>query len=386
VPETRGTTDSVGFEPPPYPYDRLDDLRKVADTLPGGCVDLSIGTPCDPPPPAVVEALASSGVERGYPPSVGTTALREAAARWLARRFGATVDPSQVAACIGTKELVAGVPHWLRLRTPGRDTVLYPRISYPTYAMGATLAGCRAVPYGRLDEIEPADAARALCLWVNSPANPTGELDDLVGAAAWGRDNGVPVFSDECYVEFTWDGPGRTILTEGSDGVVALHSLSKRSNLAGVRVGFYAGDAALVRYLSEVRKHAGFMVPGPVQAAAVVAYDDDRHVDDQRQRYLRRLDLLASALRQATGVEAHRPPGTFYLWVPAPGGDAWALAHRLAAEGGLLVSPGDFYGRAGAGHVRIAVVQPDDRLELAAQRLRDAAGAGDVPHDGPVAS
>jgi succinyldiaminopimelate transaminase len=389
VPEIRGTTDpagAAGFEPPPYPYDRLDDLRKVADTLPGGCVDLSIGTPCDPPPPAVVEALASSGVERGYPPSVGTAALREAAARWLARRFGATVNPSQVAACIGTKELVAGVPHWLRLRTPGRDTVLYPRISYPTYAMGATLAGCRAVPYGRLDEIEPADAARALCLWVNSPANPSGELDDLVAAAAWGRDNGVPVFSDECYVEFTWDGPGRTILTEGSEGVVALHSLSKRSNLAGVRVGFYAGDAALVRYLSEVRKHAGFMVPGPVQAAAVVAYDDDRHVDDQRQRYLRRLDLLASALRQATGVEAHRPPGTFYLWVPAPGGDAWALAHRLAAEGGLLVSPGDFYGRAGAGHVRIALVQPDDRLELAAQRLRDAAGAGDVPHDGPVAS
>jgi succinyldiaminopimelate transaminase len=382
-------SEPAGFEPPPYPYDRLDDLRKAADSLPGGCVDLSIGTPCDPPPPAVVEALASSGVERGYPPSVGTVALREAAARWLARRFGATVDPGQVAACIGTKEMVAGVPHWLRLRTPGRDTVLYPQISYPTYAMGATLAGCRAVPYGRLDEIDPADAARALCLWVNSPANPTGEVGDLVGAAAWGRDHGVPVFSDECYVEFTWDGPGRTILTEGSEGVVALHSLSKRSNLAGVRVGFYAGDAALVRYLSEVRKHAGFMVPGPVQAAAVVAFDDDQHVDDQRQRYLRRLDLLAAALRQATGIEAHRPPGTFYLWVAAPGGDAWGLAHRLAAEGGLLVSPGDFYGRAGAGHVRIAVVQPDDRLELAAQRLRDATGSGDrgeVPDDEAASS
>jgi succinyldiaminopimelate transaminase len=384
VPDVRdvSVSEPAGFEPPPYPYDRLDDLRKAADRLPGGCVDLSIGTPCDPPPPAVVEALASSGVERGYPPSVGTPALREAAARWLARRFGATVDPGQVAACIGTKEMVAGVPHWLRLRTPGRDTVLYPQISYPTYAMGATLAGCRAVPYGRLDEIDPADAARALCLWVNSPANPTGEVGDLVGAAAWGRDHGVPVFSDECYVEFTWDGPGRTILTEGCEGVVALHSLSKRSNLAGVRVGFYAGDAALVHYLSEVRKHAGFMVPGPVQAAAVVAFDDDQHVDDQRQRYLRRLDLLAAALRQATGIDAHRPPGTFYLWVAAPSGDAWGLAHRLAAEGGLLVSPGDFYGPAGAGHVRIAVVQPDDRLELAASRLRDAAGAGDVPHGG----
>ena len=313
-------SEPAGFEPPPYPYDRLDDLRKAADRLPGGCVDLSIGTPCDPPPAAVVEALASSGVERGYPPSVGTAELREAAARWLARRFGATVDPAQV--------------------------------------------------------------ARALCLWDNSPANPTGDLEDLVGAAAWGRDHGVPVFSDECYVEFTWDGPGRTILTEGTEGVVALHSLSKRSNLAGVRVGFYAGDAGLVRYLSEVRKHAGFMVPGPVQAAAVVAFDDDQHVDEQRQRYLRRLDLLAAALRRC-GIEAQRPPGTFYLWVAARGGDAWGLAHRLAAEGGLLVSPGDFYGPAGAGHVRIAVVQPDDRLELAAQRLRDA---GDVPDDASAGS
>lgn len=378
-------SEPAGFEPPPYPYDRLDDLRELADRLPGGCVDLSVGTPCDPPPPAVVSALATSGVERGYPPSVGTPALREAAARWLDRRFGATVDPGQVAACVGTKELVAGIPQWLRLRTPRRDTVLYPEVSYPTYAMGATLAGCRSVPYGSLDAIDPADAERALCLWVNTPANPSGELSDLVVAAAWGRDRGVPVLSDECYVEFTWDGPGRTILAEGTEGVVALHSLSKRSNLAGARVGFYAGDAGLVRYLSEVRKHAGFMVPGPVQAAAVVAFDDDEHVDEQRRRYLRRLDLLVAALRSA-GIAAERPPGTFYLWVMAPGGDAWALAHRLAAEGGMLVSPGEFYGPAGSGHVRIAVVQPDDRLELAAQRLRHAASAGSTGPTGSAGS
>src|SRR5690606_6387887 len=184
-----------GFRPPPYPYDRLDDLRRVAAALPGGAVELSIGTPCDPPPPAVVRALGISGAERGCPPWVGTAALREAAARWLARRFGAEVDPAHVAACVGTKELVAGVPHWLRLRTPDRDTVLYPATSYPSYAMGATLAGCRAVAYRSLAEIDPADAARALCLWVNSPANPTGELADLAAVAAWGRDHGVPVLS-----------------------------------------------------------------------------------------------------------------------------------------------------------------------------------------------
>ncbi len=365
-----------GFVPPPYPYDRLDDLRRVADEHPGGAVDLSIGTPYDPPPEVAVDALGSSGSERGYPPSVGTPALRSAAARWLDRRFGATVDPAHLAACVGTKELVAGMPQWLRLRTPERDTVLYPHISYPSYAMGATLAGCRAVPYATLAEVEPDDAARALCLWVNSPGNPTGQLDDLGAAAAWGRERGVPVLSDECYIEFTWQGPGRTILTHGLDGVLAMHSLSKRSNLAGARAGFYAGDPDLVHYLSEVRKHAGFMVPGPVQAAAVAALDDDAHVDAQRERYRRRLALMGAVVA-TLGVDCPPPAGAFYLWVPAPAGDAWALARRLAAEAGAVVSPGEFYGPAGAGHVRIAVVQPDDRIELVARRL--GVTTGDVP-------
>ncbi|HEV7757882.1 MAG TPA: succinyldiaminopimelate transaminase [Acidimicrobiales bacterium] len=365
-----------GFEPPPYPYDRLDALREVADRLPGGCVDLSIGTPCDPAPAAVVAALSGSHAERGYPPSVGTPALRAAVTGWLARRFGVEVAPAQVAACIGTKELVAGVPQWLKLRTPDRDTVLYPEISYPTYAMGATLAQCRSVPYGSLADIDPADAARALCLWVNSPANPTGELADLPAAAAWGRERGVPVFADECYIEFTWDGPGRTILSEGVEGVVALHSLSKRSNLAGVRVGFYVGDPDLVHYLSEVRKHAGFMVPGPAQAAAVVALGDDQHVDEQRERYLRRMKTMAAALR-TIGVDCDLPAGAFYLWAPAPGPDhdAWRLAADLAERGGVLVAPGDLYGPAGAGFVRIAVVQPDDRLDLVADRLAAASSS-----------
>ncbi len=369
-------TQSPGFKPPPYPYDRLDDLRRMAEKLPGGSVDLSIGTPCDPPPPAVVAALAASGTERGYPPSVGTAAFREAAAAWLGRRAGVAVDPAHLAACIGTKEFVAGVPHWLRLRTPDRDTVLYPAISYPSYAMGATLAGCRAVPYSSLSEIEPADAERALCLWVNSPANPTGELADLRAAAAWGRAAGVPVLSDECYIDYTWQGEPASILAAGPDGVVAVHSLSKRSNLAGARAGFYAGDPELVHYLSELRKHAGLMVPGPVQDAAVAAYGDMAHVDEQRERYRARLALMADALA-AIGVECDVPAGAFYLWVPAPGGDAWALTRRLAEEAGAVVSPGEFYGPAGAGHVRIAVVQPDDRIALVAERLGTA--TGDVP-------
>lgn len=366
---------SAGFEPPPYPYDRLEPLKAAASALDGGLVDCSIGTPFDPPPPFLATAMGDAAAARSYPPSVGTAAYRAAASGWLARRFGVDLAPAQVAACIGTKELVAGLPQWLRLRAPDRDTVLYPAVSYPSYAMGATLAGCRAIPVPvdhrwriRLDAIDPNDARRALCLWVNTPGNPAGGLDDLGAAAAWGREHGVPVLSDECYAEFTWDGPPRTILQHGPDGVLAVHSLSKRSNFAGARVGFYAGDGDLVTYLSEVRKHAGFMVPGPVQAAGALAWADDTHVDEQRSRYRERLDAMVEGLA-AVGIEAPSPGGAFYLWVPAPAGDAWALAERLATEGGLLVSPGEFYGAAAADHVRIAVVQPLDRLRLALDRL-----------------
>lgn len=375
--------------PPPYPYDRLDDLKRRADQWPGGVVDLSVGTPCDPPPASVIEALASSDRERGYPASVGSPGFRAAAAGWLGRRLGVGVDPSHVAACVGTKELVAGLPHWLRLRHPHRDTVLYPAVSYPTYAMGATFAGCRAVPvpvddrwHLDLSAIDPGDAARALCLWVNTPGNPAGGLDDLDAAVAWGRSHDVLVCSDECYVEFTWDRgdgagpvapvdgtiPGRSALATGLDGVLALHSLSKRSNAAGLRAGFYAGDPELVHYLSEVRKHAGLMVPGPVQAAAEAALADDEHVHQQRWRYWDRLVALAEVFA-GMGIDAALPGGGFYLWMPAPGGDAWALADRLAAEAGVLVSPGEFYGEAGRGYVRVAAVQPDDRIALIRRRL-----------------
>ena len=365
------------FVPPPYPYDRLDPLRAVAAQHEGGVVDLSIGTPFDPPPPSVVDALGSADA-RGYPTSNGVVAFREAAAGWLERFLDVSVSPDQVAACIGTKELVAGMPQWLRLRTPERDTVLYPAISYPTYEMGATLAGCRAVPVPVRDDwtvdlaaIDEADAERALCLWVNTPGNPAGGLDDLGAAAEWGRARGVPVLSDECYVAFTWDGPPRTILHHGTEGVLAVHSLSKRSNLAGGRAGFYAGDAELVAYLREVRKHAGFMVPSPVQAAAVAALADEDHVDVQRDRYHRRLLALQAAMA-GIGLDVPMPGGGFYLWVPAPGGDAWALTERLARDGGAIVSPGEFYGDAGRGHVRIAAVQPDERIALVVQRLARA--------------
>ncbi|MGH9083662.1 MAG: pyridoxal phosphate-dependent aminotransferase, partial [Acidimicrobiales bacterium] len=246
----------------------------------------------------------------------------------------------------------------------------------------AALAGCRAVavpPAGAdgagldLSAVDRSDADRALLLWVNSPANPSGGLTDLAAAAEWGRRYGVPVLSDECYAEYTWEGRPRSILETGSEGVLALHSVSKRSNLAGIRAGFYAGDPGLVELLREIRRHAGMMVPGPVQAAAAVALADDAHVEAQRERYRERLAYLSHVMSEA-GCPTVPPAGGFYLWsaVPRRWPDAWAMAEDLAKAAGLLASPGDLYGPAGAGHLRVAVVQPMARLRLAGERLASA--------------
>src|SRR3954452_23999851 len=206
----------AGFAPPTYPYERLTPAAEKARAHEGGIVDLSVGTPFDPPPASVVDALATSGLERGYPPSVGNAAFKDAALAWMRRRLAVDLTPAHLAACIGTKEFVATLPQWLHLRRPDRDTVLYPAVAYPTYEMGAILAGLRAVPvpvddHWRIDlsQGEAEGAERALALEVNTRGNRAGGLEDLGEVAAWGRDHDVPVFSDECYVEFTWDGPRR---------------------------------------------------------------------------------------------------------------------------------------------------------------------------------
>ncbi len=367
----------MSFTPPPYPYERLDGIKRIASAHEGGAIDCSIGTPIDPPPAVVLEELARGAGARGYPPSAGTGDFRRSVSAWLADRFDVEVGPGDLAACVGTKEFVASLAGYLHLRSPERDTVLYPAISYPTYAMGATLAGLRAVPVPVGDDgmdlasIDASDVRRALVLWSNSPSNPTGALEDLERVAAWGRRNEVLVASDECYAAFTWKGEAASILRTGLTGVLAVHSASKRSNLAGLRVGFYAGDPEVVAYLRLVRQHAGLMVPGPVQAAAAVAYGDETHVVEQRARYLERLRTLSTALT-GYGVEAPLPDGGFYLWCRQPGLDGWALAERLAEVTGIVSSPGELYGDAGAPYVRIAVVQPTERIELAAERLASA--------------
>lgn len=362
------------FGLPPYPYDRLNDLRAVAVEKFGAAVDMSIGAPFDAPPAAAVEALATSGLERGYPPAVGTDDFRDAAREWMSSQFGTDVDAQHIGACVGLKEFVVGAPHWLRHRNPDKDTILYPSVSYPSYAMGAELAHGRAVPVPLddewkmdLDAISADDIARASMLWVNSPGNPTGAIQDLGEVAEWGRSHGIPVISDECYIEFTWDGPADTIINHGLDGVVAIHSLSKRSNFAGVRAGFYAGDPELVHWFREIRKHLGMIVPGPSQWATAVALRDQDHVVAQRAVYEKRLADMISFLANV-GVTAPMPGGGFYLWAPAPEG-AWNLATRLAEDVGLIVSPGEFYGDAGSEFIRVAVVQSDESIAELSNRL-----------------
>jgi succinyldiaminopimelate transaminase len=375
---------AVGFVPPPYPYDRLRALERLADSLPGGVVDCSIGTPCDPVPEVAQRAAAAALADSmGYPQSAGSPALREAAAGWIGRRFGVALEGAHVGACVGTKELVASLPHLLRLRNPQRDTVLYPAVAYPSYEMGATLAGCRAVPVALdaqwhldLSSISAEDAGRALLLWVNEPGNPTSSVatrEQLIATAEWARERGIVVASDECYAEYAPE--PATILSGGLDGVLAMHSLSKRSNLAGMRVGFYAGDAGLVEYLVETRKHAGLMAPVPMQAAAVAALGDDEHVSVQRARYAERRAFALDALTPL-GLVHDGGPCSFYLWLRNAEGadDGWEIAAQLAQTAGLLVAPGDLYGAVGADHVRVALVQPRERFELAFDRLAHAAG------------
>lgn len=364
-----------GFVPPPYPQDRLKEIRKLPAVHGHELVDLSIGTPVDPVPAIAMELGESLSSARGYPSSAGSAHLREAAATWIGHRFDVEVGIDAIGACVGSKEFVSSLPQYLRLRDPSRSTVLYPAVSYPTYAMGATLAGCNAVavPISKdgeldLDSLSPDVLKDTLCCWVNSPANPTGQISGFDRVVEMGREHGFVVVSDECYVEFAWASAPATVLEYGPHGVLALHSLSKRSNFAGGRVGFYAGDQSLVSYLSEVRKHAGLMVPGPIQIIAAALLQDQEHVDVQRALYRERLEVLIQ-IATALGFEAKFPEGGFYIWVDGGELDGFELAATFASRTGIVGSPGEFYGDASKNFLRIAAVAPTNRLASIAASL-----------------
>ena len=376
---------------PDFPWDTLAGVAALARAHPGGIVDLSVGTPVDPTPGVVRDALTAAADSPGYPQTYGTPELRQAVTRWFARRRHVPdLDPDGVLPTLGSKELVALLPSLLGLGHG--DVVLHPEVAYPTYDVGARLAGATPEPCADAAARLAADDEGAVRLvWLNSPGNPDGSVLSVerlravvrAARAAQAR-HGRPVVvaSDECYAELAWDEPwaseGVPSLLDprvtGGDhaGLLVAYSLSKQSNLAGYRAAFVAGDRALVGRLLEVRKHAGFMVPGPVQAAMVAALSDDAHVADQRARYARRRRLLAGAFEEAGYVVDGSHAG-LYLWLrPAGAGqDSRATVADLAALG-ILVAPGAFYGSAGNGHVRVALTASDERVGAASTRLTGA--------------
>jgi len=261
------------------------------------------------------------------------------------------------------------LPMLLRIG-PG-DRVMLPAVSYPTYEVGVRLVGAQPI---RADSTLAAGPAPVRLVWLNSPANPSGRVlppDHLRKVVDWARERGAVVASDECYLDFGWEAEPVSVLhpsVSGGDhtGVLAVHSLSKRSNLAGYRAGFVAGDPRLVAGLLEARKHAGLILPEPVQAAATAAYADDAHVAEQRARYADRRALLRPVLEKVGFTIEHSEAG-LYLWATR-GRDSWQEVAELA-ELGVLVAPGAFYGPAGERHVRIALTATDERVAAAAERL-----------------
>ena len=366
---------------PEFTWDRIAPLGEKAGLHPDGAVDLSMGTPVDPVPDVIRAALAQASNAPGYPAAWGTPRLRAAAAGWLARSVAVSVSPDDVLPVIGTKEFIAWLPVMLGLG-PG-DVMVYPELAYPTYDTGARLAGISAVASDSVAALGPASLGpasagleRVRLVWVNSPSNPTGRVlpvSQLREVVEWAREHGVVVASDECYITLGWDASPVSVLHPsvcgGShDGVLDVHSLSKRSNLAGYRAGFVTGDPALVAELLAIRKQAGMLMPGPVQGAMTAALDDDAHAVVQRERYAARRSVLWAAFTRAGWTVDHSEAG-LYLWLTHPDHDGWSAAELLAAQCGILVTPGSVYGPGGARHVRAALTVTDERVAAAAARL-----------------
>ena len=353
-----------------FPWDTIADDIALAEAHPGGACDLSVGTPVDPVPEIARQALAEASNAHGYPTVWGTPELRAAVVAYMETRWGApAMGDRNVMPIIGAKELVGWLPTLLGVG-PG-DTVVIPEVAYPTYAVGAAMVGARVVTASSPEAVA---AESPVLVWTNSPSNPSGAVDSLERVRSWveyARGKGALLAADECYGEFGWETEPVSVLDArvngGSpEGILGVYSMSKRSNLAGYRAGFVAGDDGIVMGLVGIRKHLGMMVPTPMQAAMTVLLGDRSHVDAQRARYAARRTTLSAALRDA-GFAIDSSEAGLYLWATR-GENGRATSHWLA-ERGIIVAPGDFYGEAGADHVRIALTATDERIEAACSRL-----------------
>lgn len=357
-------------ELPDYPWDSIEPFRERAAAHPGGIVDLSIGSPVDPTPDLVRQALAAATDAHSYPLTIGTPELRDAIVAWYQRRRGVTgLTRSNVLPTIGSKELVAWLPFMLGLGEG--DVVVHPRAAYPTYEIGAVLAGATAFASD-----EPADwPAATKLIWLNSPGNPDGRVlsvAELRAAVARARELGAIIVSDECYAELGWEVAevpsilDPRVIDGDVNNVLAIYSLSKQSNMAGYRAAFIAGCRKQIARLTVVRKHAGMLMPWGVQQTMTVALADDAHVAEQRERYRARRALLKPAL-EAAGFRVDHSEAGLYLWATA-GVDAWESVGALA-DLGILAGPGHFYGVHYPNHVRLSLTATDERIAAAAERL-----------------
>lgn len=364
---------------PDFPWDSLIPYKQIASAHPDGIVDLSIGTPVDDVPAVIQNALKDNANTPGYPTTIGTIEFRTAAVNWLKRKLQveiATVE--NVIPTIGSKEIVAWLPTLLNLNSS--HTIAIPAVAYPTYKVGALIAKCEVVIADGVAQLEKArkeaDAKNKplKLVWLNSPSNPTGAVlsqEELSNIVEWAQANEVIVASDECYIELGWNTVPKSILHKdvignSSKNILAIHSLSKRSNFAGYRAGILVGDEFIVKTILEIRKHAGMLTPLPVQAAAAAAFDDDQHVQQQYEVYKNRRIKLSAALIKA-GFRIDHSDAGLYLWATR-NEDCWSTVKWLA-EKGALVAPGAFYGVEGERHVRIALTATDERIDSLIARI-----------------
>lgn len=371
---------------PEYPWQLLAPYKTTANAHPAGVVDLSIGAPVDPTPHGVQTALQTAANWPGYPTSAGTDELRQTIADWYRRRRRVKkLTKEHVAATVGSKEFIAWLPLLLGIG-PG-DIIVYPTVAYPTYDIGAKIVGATSVAADSLQDLDEPTRAKVKLVWVNSPANPTGIVQDtktLRRIVQDAREIGAVVASDECYAELGWERwetervPSilqKKVCDGDYTGLLSVYSLSKQSNMAGYRAAFVAGDQELIAALINLRSHTGMVVPGPVQQAMIAALNDDDHVVQQKALYRSRRTQLISALK-AAGLTVDHSEAGLYLWVRDPriteptAEDSWALVDRFA-QAGILVGPGVFYSPAGNGYIRISITATDEDIHHAVTRLHN---------------
>jgi acetylornithine aminotransferase len=368
-----------------YPFVKLEEAKRRLAAEGVALIDFGKGDPREPTEPMIREALAASLTEIStYPLAEGLPELRESVAAWCGRRFGVELDPdTEVIPTYGSKEAIFLLAQILIDRDGDRRLVVTTQPGYPVPDRGAAFAGADVLQLplleenGFLPDLDAVSAAtwqQAAIVWINYPNNPTGAvapLDFLERLAGLSAEHGFLLAADEAYTELWFDVAPHSALEARARGNVAVfNTLSKRSSMTGYRSGFVAANPDLIAALKQFRPSVGTAPQEFVQRASVVAWNDEEHVERTRAAYRRKRDVLLPTLTRK-GIRVAGSEATMYLWLEVPGGEpSDAFAARLL-EQGLVVSPGTFFGRDGAGYWRLALVPTEAECRRAAGILED---------------